>query len=1083
MSHPYLNQSASSSDDDDAAPADFRQHINLPRVDLQQFRKQHTQPRSLAEAGKLAGKRISSVAANIERGKQRSSTRQVRIPDLERPAEERQRLPSISSTTNSSSSDDDTTNIPTPGQEVIPSFSFGKQARPAPESVELDSASDIDDDEYKALRDQPSHLDLSGLLSSDSDSDSNSKSGRRSNSASRPSGSSRNVPTHKSSKASLGRASTTGNRRPSNESRPADGLHRHISHGSHTSHVSGNIRRHFSRLSRNPLGEIDITDQSAPLIALSSKTGDTENTGGFKGLLRRMTQTDASTRESAGMPSNSNSETFMGRILGSGHGGLTGGGLAPGATHASRDRPLDDEERLDTINEDQTEMRPIDPEELSEEAKKLISVHVPGLTPQTVPTLENPHPTAEHSPTGSSAGLMGDHPRNSQGEEISRPSTPAGSFYAPNPDLFVRRDENVERNGADNFLLDDGDDGDYVPPPKHVHAGVLSSLLKLYQNPQDNKSEASIPMRGNGGRLYDDEDDYSDANVRTERSDFTKWKNGFKKAPKLMTNTAGKGKRFIKGMGGNIKNDMVEAGEDVAHAGEDVYEAGEGVFKKKSKSQQPPNLDSASDSESFEADEKEAGAAQLPSFQNAKPKAPKLPQVSKKVIKSKLNHKRAQQLRITVHIADILQRQMFIMRLCRALMLWGAPTHRLEEYMVMTSRVLEIDGQFIYFPGCMIVSFGDAATRTSEVHLIRCAQGVNLSKLSDSHKIYKAVVHDLIGVEDAAKQLDALFKAPNLRPAWLCVLLYGLGSAMVTPFAFSGGWRDIPIAFGVGCCVGFLQFYVLSKSNLYSSVFEVTSSIVVSFISRAIGTIKGGQLFCFSAIAQGSLALILPGYIILCGSMELQSRNLVAGSVRMFYAIIYSLFLGFGITLGGALYGWIDKNAVSGDKCQHALDDRYKILFVPMFSLALGLINQARWRQLPVMIIISCTGYVGNFFAGKHFSTVTEFTACIGAFIVGIMGNLYSRIWKGMAVSAMLPAIFVQVPSGIASQSSLTSGIANADQITGHNTTRSTSAESLGSLNFGVTMVEVSIGISVGLFAAALFVYPFGKKRTSLFTM
>jgi hypothetical protein len=31
-----------------------------------------------------------------------------------------------------------------------------------------------------------------------------------------------------------------------------------------------------------------------------------------------------------------------------------------------------------------------------------------------------------------------------------------------------------------------------------------------------------------------------------------------------------------------------------------------------------------------------------------------------------------------------------IMQLCRALMKYGAPTHRLEEYMMMTSNVLDI---------------------------------------------------------------------------------------------------------------------------------------------------------------------------------------------------------------------------------------------------------------------------------------------------------------------------------------------------------------------------------------------------------
>lgn len=47
-----------------------------------------------------------------------------------------------------------------------------------------------------------------------------------------------------------------------------------------------------------------------------------------------------------------------------------------------------------------------------------------------------------------------------------------------------------------------------------------------------------------------------------------------------------------------------------------------------------------------------------------------------------------------------------------------------------------------------------------------------------------------------------------------------------------------------------------------------------------------------------------------------------------------------------------------------------------------------------------------------------------------------------------------------------------------------TSSENLNNIVFDVayTMVEVAIGITVGLFLSALVVYPFGKKRSGLFS-
>ena len=40
------------------------------------------------------------------------------------------------------------------------------------------------------------------------------------------------------------------------------------------------------------------------------------------------------------------------------------------------------------------------------------------------------------------------------------------------------------------------------------------------------------------------------------------------------------------------------------------------------------------------------------------------------------------------------------------------------------------------------------------------------------------------------------------------------------------------------------------------------------------------------------------GYLVLTGALEISSRSIVSGSVRLCYAIIYALFLGFGLAIG-----------------------------------------------------------------------------------------------------------------------------------------------------------------------------------------
>jgi uncharacterized membrane protein YjjP (DUF1212 family) len=509
-----------------------------------------------------------------------------------------------------------------------------------------------------------------------------------------------------------------------------------------------------------------------------------------------------------------------------------------------------------------------------------------------------------------------------------------------------------------------------------------------------------------------------------------------------------------------------------------------------------------------------------------------------------------EQIRITVHIAGIISRHRYLLKLCRALMMYGAPTHRLEEYMAMSARVLEIEGQFLYIPGCMIISFDDSTTHTTEVKLVRVPQGIDLGRLRDVHNIYKEVVHDKLGVEEATQRLDQVMKGKPKFSKVFRVFMYGIASACVAPFAFEGRWIDLPIAFLLGSLVGILQLVLAPSNELYANVFEVTASVITSFIARGFGSIHNGELFCFSALAQSSIALILPGYLVLCSSLELQSHNIVAGSVRMVYAMIYTLFLGYGITIGASLYGMLDSNAASQTHCSNPLNRDWYLLFVPAFTMCLCIINQAQWKQTPVMLVMALAGYCVNSYTTKYFASNTQISNMLGALAIGILANLYSRVgrhcwntwldvvdyWNfkirprimrkkksrrgsntwpmealsddpesvtsedekpkrqtrqvgySLAAAAMLPAIFVQVPSGLAAGGSLLAGITSANQITGNSTTKiDTSADTIGNMNgtaFNVlfSVIQVAICISVGLFMSALIVYPLGKRRSGLFS-
>ena len=222
----------------------------------------------------------------------------------------------------------------------------------------------------------------------------------------------------------------------------------------------------------------------------------------------------------------------------------------------------------------------------------------------------------------------------------------------------------------------------------------------------------------------------------------------------------------------------------------------------------------------------------------------------------------------------------------------------------------------------------------------------------------------------------------------------------------------------------------------------------------------------------------------------------------MVYAVIYSLFLGFGITVGTAFYGGIDSGATSDVQCKTATPRWLRYVSVVIFTICLMIINQAKFKQMPMMLALAFLGYIVNHFSAKRFSQNAQIANTLGALAVGFVANLYSRIGRGVAAAALLPAIFVQVPSGLAASGSLISGITSANQITNHtvngtsasdpnSTTTVSSGTQAGAsglevnsmvFNVGYSMIQVAIGITVGLFLSSLAVYPLGKKRSALFS-
>jgi hypothetical protein len=205
-------------------------------------------------------------------------------------------------------------------------------------------------------------------------------------------------------------------------------------------------------------------------------------------------------------------------------------------------------------------------------------------------------------------------------------------------------------------------------------------------------------------------------------------------------------------------------------------------------------------------------------------------------------------------------------------------------------------------------------------------------------------------------------------------------------------------------------------------------------------------------------------------SLELASKNILCGSVKMVYALIYTLFLGFGLQIGSDLYLLFDANTrhqldslnaaiartvvytgsfvidngtltrpelpsfgsftfTNGSTLSmHMHEGCYRppdypwylhpfpfwsqFITVPLFSILSSLSNLQPWREmdLVVMVVISCVSFAANKAANHFIFNRSDVVSAIGAFAVGLLGNIYSRMFGGTAFTVMVTGVLFLVP-------------------------------------------------------------------------
>ncbi|KAJ7596861.1 hypothetical protein C8J56DRAFT_299343 [Mycena floridula] len=477
---------------------------------------------------------------------------------------------------------------------------------------------------------------------------------------------------------------------------------------------------------------------------------------------------------------------------------------------------------------------------------------------------------------------------------------------------------------------------------------------------------------------------------------------------------------------------------------------------------------------------------------------------------------------ITRNVEDIDRRRKFLLKLAKALLKFGAPSHRIESQLSAASEILGAQAEFVHLPNIIIVTVRNGNSSATRTYFVRASGKIALTSLHKVHLIYRDVLHDQLGAEAGTEALRNLLRSPPIYPLAVRCFLAFCCAFILCAISFGGAILDLVIS---GLCAALLQYLGLNaanKSSMYANVYEISVSILVAFVARGLSNIRN-YYFCYSAISSAGVVVILPGFTVLVSALELMSRNIFCGSVRIVYAIIYTLFLGFGLTIGSDFYLVVDHRArrnyyegsastnltythgkfammngttpfvgVSGvlgqagltfqqqhlvRGCVRASDAWYLspfpwwslFIFVPIYVTCSSLGNLQHWKsiQLPVMVFFSCCSYAANRAANIVLPGRTDIVSAAGAFVIGLLGNVYSRVVGGTAFTSMVTGVLFLVPSGIAQSGGVTPTYHTAEE-----------QYSTG-FSLALRMISVASGVTVGLFVSQVIVYLFGSRKNA----
>lgn len=357
-----------------------------------------------------------------------------------------------------------------------------------------------------------------------------------------------------------------------------------------------------------------------------------------------------------------------------------------------------------------------------------------------------------------------------------------------------------------------------------------------------------------------------------------------------------------------------------------------------------------------------------------------------------------------MHTESFKQKRKFIVRIGKMLHKYGIPAYRLETHLMNLAFALDLRSSFIISPTSMTFVLWTEGHEDEYTHAARVEPGdLDLGSLSRTDDVIEEMVAGDLTLEQAEERLDEIETMPNpygRLATGFSFFLAGGAFAML----MRGSLHDAIASAFIGLLV---YVFVLwsERSKGITNMLEPLVSMISAFIAYGIAANYVPSL-SVKLVVLSSIIVFIPGLALTIGLNELSSRHLVSGTAKVMDALMMLFKLYFGAFLGMEL----GRHVFGSYQLEMAerLPEWIVYFAITLLSTSLIIAFRTRKKHIVWSMLIAFVAFATSSLGTSYFDYGVG--AFLGAFAVGIYGNLFTRFANSPAVIVTMQGLIVLVP-------------------------------------------------------------------------